>query len=224
MTPRKPSEYATVEWYGHRWEFSRVAERIKNASVLELGCGEGYFARCLPASTKYWGVDFNESAINVASAVVGRETIRFSPNLPDLPGAVDWLCMFHVVEHIPSLASELASLLQRYQPKNVAVSVPNEQRLTVSCGCRETWDFPPHHLYRFSKTGVVKLFGNLGYRLVFFGNEPLRKCEVRDALGLGLGWSKSLVDLAEKCVGVLPEIIRPRLGQASLFIFEAQRP
>lgn len=223
MQPRPSSEYAEIEWYGPRWEFDLVAKWLGRASVLEIGCGEGFFARCLPISAEYYGVDFNAKARRVAESYF-REcapNFQFFDDCSEVTHKVDALCMFHVAEHIPEIKKNLSELILRCRPKMIAISVPNQGRFTIRMGLRESWDYPPHHLYRFSVAGMASLLGSLGYSLYRYESEPLRREELLAVLRKYLGVCK-LSSALSNAIRIIPYRWRPRLGQASVFLFKTK--
>ncbi|MDD2662761.1 MAG: hypothetical protein PHD19_03270 [Dechloromonas sp.] len=223
MTARPAQDYSDVEWYGFRWEFGVVAEHIRGCSgtILEIGCGEGYFARCLPSTANYFGVDFNVKAISAALEHFSTRAggFYFSTDMPNISEEVQALCMFHVVEHIPRLREKLDDLICTYRPRLIAISVPNPNRLTVMQGVREAWDYPPHHLYRFTHHGVKKLFASLGYMLAHVESEPLGKDELREVLINRFRWKRKWAKRLSSLEEIFPTCLLPRSGQASLFIF-----
>src|SRR5436309_2009467 len=56
----------------------RLLDLSKNASLLDVGCGQGILARSLPSHVKYAGVDLSQSLINQAKQLTKRKGVHFS--------------------------------------------------------------------------------------------------------------------------------------------------
>lgn len=226
LNPRPAVEYQSIEWYGHRWEFDLVASAIPHGSrILEIGCGEGHFARALHnKSVFYQGVDFNDKALRAAAASVHREDFDFLPTLDAAHPPSDILCAFHVIEHIPRPSEALHSLLQQHQVRKVFMSVPNPGRATVKASARESWDYPPHHLYRFSEQGLQEMMESLGFEKCSAAFEPLRGEELaaiaQARIPAWLPHRTKCIRALERALHRIPATKRPRLGQAMLLSFE----
>lgn len=219
---RQADEYQAIEWYGHRWEFDVVTNLLRNCkSIVEIGCGEGYFASSLDTKRNfqiYKGIDFSEAAISVARARINNETSQFLTS--DLnPQQCDAVCMFHTLEHISDIENFLKMQIQRYNPSYFAISVPNPERLVVKTGQREAWDYPPHHLFRFTARGLQMLFIRLNYRPIFKATEPLRVTEFRTACSRLIG-NNIFLKILGMFFSFIPNSLRPKQGQALLMIFK----
>lgn len=226
LNPRPAADYHAVEWYGHRWEFDLVSAAIPEGSrILELGCGEGYFASALRGKrVSYQGVDFNEKALRVAASRALRDGFDFAATLDTTRSPSDILCAFHVVEHIPQPREVLRSLLHEHQISTVFMSVPSPKRATVKASVREEWDYPPHHLYRFSEQGLEEMMDALGFRKCLAAFEPLRGGELaaiaRAYIPSWLPHRGKGIRALERVLDRIPTAKRPRLGQAMLLGFE----
>lgn len=225
LTPRPASEYELIEWYGPRWEFDFVARQIaEGASIIEIGCGEGFFSKALgQKKIRYQGVDFNSKAIETAKMNAARSGVDFYTRQDDASSSADVLCAFHVIEHLPSLRQTLAELIVKYQVKTIYASAPNPVRATVRASLREEWDNPPHHLYRFSEKGMRKLFEDLGFERTVLAYEPLRDEEIFAIANAKIpNWlphKRKLLRLIPRLAGKIPAHRRPGWGQAMLMGF-----
>lgn len=228
MNPRPAEEYETVEWYGDRWEFDVVAGLINSDNqVLELGCGEGHFSRkLLGRGIRYEGVDFNPKALAVAQKAVRLESHRYLNDITSSGTKFDVLCAFHVVEHIPYPAAFFEKLLIEKGINQVYFSVPNPGRLMVKLGIREQWDFPPHHLYRFSEAGLSRMMSRIGFKTVFTLREPLRDEEFSEIImRMTPSWMPIRDRMIHKLIRLfqkVPANRRPKMGQAMLMAFEVK--
>ncbi|MDO5650614.1 MAG: class I SAM-dependent methyltransferase [Moraxella sp.] len=85
-----------------RWEYTPSLSYIKpNHSVLEIGCGQGYFLKELEnlGLTKVKGLDFNKNAI--ANKVTKFNILE--QNIEDMGDneCYDVICFFQLLEHVP---------------------------------------------------------------------------------------------------------------------------
>lgn len=146
--------------YVIRMGLSRFEDLVAGASVIEVGCGDGFTTSILAETAKHvTAFDLNERAIAFARQIVdepnvefhvGRaaELSRFARLLDDGP---DVVASFEVIEHLAS--HELTTFLQ--QAREVLarrrgwliVSTPNRRR-------REGRALNPHHAVEFTPEGL----------------------------------------------------------------------
>lgn len=228
LVPRPASEYKLIEWYGHRWEFDLASRQIAEGdSIIEIGCSEGFFSKTLHQKRiRHQGVDFNSQAIDIAKKTASQNGFYFHTNQDDASYCADILCAFHVIEHLPSLRQTLGELIAKYQVQAIYTTVPSPIRATVQASLREEWDHPPHHLYRFSETGLQKLFEDLGFERTMLAYEPLRDEEIfaitRARIPNWLPHKTKLLNLIRGLAHRVPPHRRPKWGQAMLMGFETR--
>jgi SAM-dependent methyltransferase len=166
------------EYYGWRWEFDRAIEDVRSRPkvqrVLEIGCGAGAVLAKI-ADLETLGIDENEDAVDEAVGVGVRAvhcSFRdFAFNHPN--ARFDAILFFHVLEHVEDPRSFLRTARELLDAGGfIGFSVPNERRLSRFVA-REVWDYPPHHLSRFSRVGLARLFEHAGLRLVSLEDQPL---------------------------------------------------
>lgn len=170
------------EFYGWRWEFERFIDDLgnfvrlgKNSKIMEIGCGEGILLERLNGRYKVWGIDFNEEAIRVARAkglrVFPMTSDVFSAKNPELK--FDVVAFFHLIEHLENPLEFLKDVLGILNPNGfLFLSIPNPNRCMLKIG-REDWDYPPHHLTRFSKIGIKRLLERAGFQVLRDLNQPV---------------------------------------------------
>lgn len=153
-----------------------VAARVPTvSSVLDVGCGNGFFldtlGRLRPDVGVLHGTDRSEAALRRVS--VGK-TPGSIDALPFPSAAFDCVTCLEVIEHLPAAVyaralPELARVARRY----IMVSVPREQDLTlgqVECPECATRFNPDYHFRSFGQRELYGLFSQLGYRCL--GVEP----------------------------------------------------
>jgi SAM-dependent methyltransferase len=195
--PRKaaPSEWYAErgEYYGWRWEFDLFLEAVsrERASgrfggrprVLEIGCGEGILLHRLQPWAEVMGIELNREAAELGRA---RGLTILSTNLCEFcerhPGVTfDCVVMFQVLEHL-----EQPDLVLRQLRGMLGVggwlflSTPNSHRYMARIK-REAWDYPPHHLIRFSKAGLTKLLERSGLDVLHLDTSPIGLADVNAA-------------------------------------------
>jgi hypothetical protein len=67
------------------------------------------------------------------------------------------------------------------------LSVPNPERLTLRW-CREEWDYPPHHLTRWTPRAIHNVLRSQGFRIYELHGEPLRTLRQWHSVWCDLLW------------------------------------
>jgi SAM-dependent methyltransferase len=196
MKAAPPDWYAHIgEYYGWRWEFDRFLEDIdrlmKNHGpirVLEIGCGEGIvMERLRSIADEVWGLEFNRTAaqtglakgLQVIEATIEEFSSRYSGE------RFDAVAFFQVLEHVEDPLAFLRivrHLLRR--TGRIYLSVPNPDRYQLTI-YRESWDYPPHHLSRFTKDGLQRLLSRAGFDTAKIVPRPMDR-ESRRIVGKSL--------------------------------------
>jgi glycosyltransferase involved in cell wall biosynthesis len=112
-----------------RWDLvHRHLDRVRPASVLELGIGQGAVATRLAARADYVGVEPDATSRATAQSRLG-DTGRVVADLAEVDAGrpFDLVCAFEVLEHIADDKGVLADWVERLRPGgHVLVSVPAE--------------------------------------------------------------------------------------------------
>jgi SAM-dependent methyltransferase len=191
VEPRKaapPEWYEGKEFYGWRWEFDRFLDDIcglkrKALRVLEIGCGEGVVLEELRNDCHCWGIDFNVEALRAAK-LKGLKVFETLDLLKQQNPEIrfDVVAFFHVIEHLERPLDFLMEVSGVLRPGGyIFCSIPNPNRYTLKYQ-REDWDYPPHHLTRFTKMGIMRLLDRAAFRFDKDLDEPLG--------GEALKWAK----------------------------------
>ena len=112
-------------------EAVRLAKRVSPATVLEVGCGEGFMLDVVERAglgAELTGVDFSEPAIADARARLGdRATLeaRDARELADDGRTFDLVMMLEVLEHIPQ-PEQMLPILEQLTNRYLLLSVPWE--------------------------------------------------------------------------------------------------
>lgn len=167
------------QWYGDRWEFHRVAKKINKdkriESVLEIACGVGIFLSKLNDDKCKVGLDFNRNAISVAykNGLNNVYSLTLEEYRKQESKKFDCICFFHLLEHLDdpiSFINDCKKLLNK--DGLMFFSVPSWKRLELKYDCRENWDYPPHHITRWSMKSIYTLLKN-DFNIISVEYEPL---------------------------------------------------
>lgn len=133
---------------------------IQDDTVLEIGCGEGYFGRMIEA--KYVGLDPYSQNPSVVKQSIQEHT-----------GSYDVVCGFQVLEHVSDTGSFISNALRCLRTNGLLIlSVPNEDSFL---GNIEGWalNYPPHHVTRFTINCLENIATLFNLELVSIYEEPL---------------------------------------------------
>jgi SAM-dependent methyltransferase len=190
MKAAPPDWYPHIgEYYGWRWEFDCFLEDVGRLMrnhgpirVLEIGCGEGIVLdRLRSIADEVWGLEFNRAAAQTGSAkglrIIEATIEEFSSRYSG--ESFDAVAFFQVLEHVedPLAFLRIVRHLLR-QTGRIYLSVPNPDRYQLSI-YRESWDYPPHHLSRFTKDGLQRLLGRAGFDTLKIVPRPMDRGSMR---------------------------------------------
>lgn len=164
-------------WYyeENKWEFSEAIRRLNTRSqlrtVLEIGCGPGYFLEKVAGCYEVLGAEINPEAV----AACQRKGLRVTTQpLAALPDQFDAILAFEVLEHLPEPWAFLRQAAERLTPEGVLIlAVPNPEGYLTEFD-HVLLDLPPHHATRWSKHTLAQAAQRLGLELVGISDEPLR--------------------------------------------------
>lgn len=164
-------------WYyqADKPEFSFAAARVGPfARVLEVGCGSGAFAHCLPEGTAYKGLEFNDAAVRKAcGAGLHVEKLPLAEEAAARPGHYDAVVHFQVLEHVPDPLGFLRQAAAAIRPGGrMIVAVPAEDSFVgIAESC---WlNMPPHHLTRWSDVCLEGAMERIGLQVEEIWHEPV---------------------------------------------------
>jgi SAM-dependent methyltransferase len=177
MRAAPPAWYEEREVYFHRWEFEEFLRDAPwpRGRLLEIGCGAGIFLQLVrDAGYAAVGLDFNRLAVEAATRH-GLHVLRMTLEefLAERHEPFDVAAFFHTLEHLSDPDGFLRMVRGALRGDGfLALSVPNRNRWTLALAPREHWDFPPHHLMRFTKEGLQRLLERNAFRVVRMADEP----------------------------------------------------
>ncbi|MBI6120335.1 class I SAM-dependent methyltransferase [Salegentibacter maritimus] len=138
----------------------------KGNNLLDIGAGTGDFL--VTAKKKEWnvaGVEPNTQARKLAQ----EKGIELKEDLTQFKDAsLDVISMWHVLEHVPDLDSQIENLARLLKPNGVAViAVPNFKSFDAK-HYRKFWAAydVPRHLWHFSQQGITELFKKHNFKKI----------------------------------------------------------
>jgi len=136
-------------YYQGRWEHFQAIDLIKsNETVLEIGCGDGFFLNLLRTKNiKSVGLELNPKAATEARKK-GLEvfTQLLEEHAPKNENAYDIVCSFQVLEHISNPRSYFLNSLKVVKPGGrLIIAVPNNNPYIFKHDILHTLNLPPHH-------------------------------------------------------------------------------
>lgn len=157
------SQLQKFPWYYqlHKPEFDYAKAYIKPTdTVLEIGCGAGYFANLIEGT--YTGLDPYSQNPKVVKQSIHEHA-----------GTYDVVCGFQVLEHVVDTGKFVESALACLKPNGLLIlSVPSEDSFL---GNIEGWalNYPPHHVTRYTNQCLENIARLFNLECVSIYNEPL---------------------------------------------------
>lgn len=147
------------EKYSYPWDYIKE-NNIK--SVLDIGCGSGFFLNYVDNSVFKCGIESNTSAVPYCHFPVYSSLEKFRGSIH---GArkYDLITLFGVLEHLKNPVEELEKYIDYLSDGgSLAIIVPNIDSLVVKTLGEECSTFCPQHLWYYSGKTLPYLLGKLG--------------------------------------------------------------
>jgi SAM-dependent methyltransferase len=160
---RDPLRYLTSH-VDAAWGVTRVLQRAKANSVLEAGCGLGYFTYALKrAGYDIIGVDVSHQAVEQATRAYGPfyEAESIESYARTAGRTFDAIVMVEVIEHLEDPIAAVQDAVRLLSPGgSVVLTTPNR----TYYGHDQVWstDLPPVHLWWFSEKSIEVLARRTG--------------------------------------------------------------
>ncbi len=154
-------------------ELSR--ELGRGSSVLDIGCGPGFFLFALRLHCfEPLGVDCASAALEPlqnAGFGVWNGDVKTVARHHAAPAAIT---LFEVLEHVSDPVSFLSEIRSTFPAAPLFISVPSPRRASLR-KIREPADYPPHHLTRWTESALKIVLKRAGYaqvQVLFFPPSP----------------------------------------------------
>jgi len=132
-------------------------------SVLDVGCGDGYFLCRINSNIKKCGIDPSHDYATEKGFPLYRSYEQFAESLH---GSMkfDMITMFGVLEHLKHPNTDIKLYYQHLKPNGVlCIIVPNVESLIVKVLGTSTSTFCPQHLSYFSEDTLNELMFKHGF-------------------------------------------------------------
>ena len=196
-----------VDYYPrNKTEFLTALSFISSSdSVLEIGCGDGSFARLLPGR-QWHGVDINSIAIEslLKEGLSCELTDVFSD--PDYcpPFVPDVICSFQVIEHLTD-PSELFKCAARILPQGnkLIVGFPSlDSIFGIGKNKLAPLNLPPHHQTWWTDKAIIEYPNQFGFSIQDYIHCPL------DSIHKHFYFTTLCTALLDEKLGSLPSVVR----------------
>lgn len=151
--------------------FKRALEFLKASSakgkLLDVGCGVGVFPKLAEElGLEVYALDPAGYAIRYARENFGLKN-TVAGTIDDIPPTwrtFDCITAFEVLEHLEQPRDLVKKIYRLLVPGGYfMMSVPNRDRLAAKFRRRDSWDYPPNHLTRWSKDTLNLFLNDLGF-------------------------------------------------------------
>lgn len=174
-------------WYyeENKWEFDEAIHRLsanKNIeTLLEIGCGAGFFLEKVTNYYKTHGIELNQNAVKICEA---KKIDILPENLENIERKFDAIVSFEVLEHLPNPKFILQRICELLSPGGILIlAVPNPSSYIKEFD-HILLDMPPHHVTRWSQKTFEYITTQFSIQLVGISNEPLRYDHYQSYLGM----------------------------------------
>ena len=165
-----------AEWYyeENQWEFTEALRRLnsnpKISSLLEIGCGKGYFLEKVVQAYDAFGTEINSEAIETCRAKGLKVTDQ---TLPDLGRTFDAIVAFEVLEHIARPEEFIEQAYRALTPGGTLIfAVPNPEGYFKEFD-HILLDMPPHHATHWRRETFAYLASRYSLQVIDVVTEPL---------------------------------------------------
>lgn len=180
-----PEYYQTEDYISHtdskRNLFEKVYHSIREVSLkrklklinsfktdhkklLDFGCGTGDFLKfALNNGWNVSGIEPNSEARSIANSKTKQSVLDSEGIKTYKKHSFDVITLWHVLEHIPNLESQISILKDLLKPNGVLIiAVPNYKSYDAK-HYKQFWAAydVPRHLWHFDKKSISKLFSSI---------------------------------------------------------------
>jgi SAM-dependent methyltransferase len=135
-------------------------------SLLEVGCAHGFFlAEAAARFPRVHGLDVSDAAVTAARERLGvsAEVIDLCAHRPSVP--YDVVCLWDTIEHLPDPRRALSCAARLLAPSGFLFLTTGDAGSVVARVRGPRWRMihPPTHVHYFTRKGIRRLLGDLGF-------------------------------------------------------------
>ncbi len=153
-------------------EIAFLEKHRKGGVLLDVGCGGGFLLNAFDSSWEKHGIEFDARAVEHARTVLNLDVAQGEVNSVAFEKETfDVIVLRGVIEHLATPAEMIEHLLPWLKKDGLLyiTSTPNTESLCAEL-YREKWNlFTADHQIHFSKSNLIKFFGEKGLSLVDSG-------------------------------------------------------
>ena len=159
--------YKLARAFSLQWKTKIVSEAIgEKGSIMDYGCGTGDFLlTCKGKGYRIFGVEPSTKAREDATAKLGNVVASNFPSITERN--FDMITLWHVLEHVPDLATTIETLKTYLSLKGtLLIAVPNHKSYDAK-HYGEYWaayDLP-RHLWHFDQTTMSNVLEKAGLQV-----------------------------------------------------------
>lgn len=135
--------------------------QVSGKTILDVGCGTGDFLQTAKNNSwNVYGIEPNEKARAIANSKIKNQVFDTNTLQEFESGTFDVITLWHVLEHLPNLETEIQNLNRLLkQNGRLVIAVPNFKSYDAKhySAFWAAYDVP-RHLWHFSQTSISKLF------------------------------------------------------------------
>lgn len=166
--------------------------------ILDIGCGAGHFLALLKNEGFIaLGLDIAPQPIKILREHGFTVTLGSVDDYPAEWPRPDAIVLLEVLEHLDSPRVFLKKIHNHFPGTPLILSTPSPKRLRLKYNRREEWDYPPHHITRWSEEALSYVLKSVGYNTVQILHLPVYPNEISlgfiDKLGYRLLTGKEYV-------------------------------
>lgn len=172
-------QMSKISWYymKEKFEYDYAIQKLietKANSILEIGCGKGYFLEKIKDGYFVRATEQNLQAI--------EELKQKGIQLDDDKTQYDFVVMFQVLEHVKQTGDFLEWVLSKVRDQGyLLIAVPNPDSAYMREFPQIT-DLPPHHVNRIPKGTLHFLQELYGVQVVEYFTEPICDIHLRQII------------------------------------------
>ncbi len=134
---------------------------VSGKTILDVGSGTGDFLQTAKNNSwNVYGIEPNEKARAIANSKTRNQVFDTNTLQEFESGTFDVITLWHVLEHLPNLETEIQNLNRLLKPNGrLVIAVPNFKSYDAKHynAFWAAYDVP-RHLWHFSQTSISKLF------------------------------------------------------------------
>lgn len=174
-------------WYyeADKWAFAETNRILSGypeiETLLEVGCGHGYFLEQVAGRYRVLGSELNRDALRACQR---KGMPVLTGDLDSVRGSFECIVAFDVLEHLPQPAQALSELHRLLAAGGLLViALPNPRSYMAEFD-HILLDLPPHHATRWNAATFAYVAQRWGLDLVETRYEPLRYSHYRDYMAM----------------------------------------